>query len=76
MAGDNLGVGFRYEDIRDLCQKAVIGEPGSRPEDTSNNAALITAVTGSGAGNEFRKKRNIFHFVCLHSLRCLLLMVL
>ena len=75
MAGDNLGVGFRYEDIRDLCQKAVIGEPGARPEDTSNNAALNTAVTGSGAGNEFRKKKKYFPF-CMSTLRCLLLMVL
>ena len=68
MAGDNLGVGFRYEDIRDLCQKAVIGEPGSRVEDTTRNVALNTTVTGSGEGNEFRKKR-------FSSFHCLIMVV-
>ena len=63
MAGDNLGVGFRYEDIRDLCHKAVIGEPGARAEDTSGNVELYTAVTGPGAGYEFRKKEEIFSIV-------------
>ena len=57
MAGDNLGVGFRYEDIRDLCQKAIIGNPGPRAENRNKNTALKTAVTGSGASNEFRKKQ-------------------
>ena len=64
MAGDNLGVGFRYEDIRDLCQKAIIGNPGPRAENRNKNTALKAAVTGSGASNEFRKKtrRNIFKY--------------
>ena len=71
MAGDNLGVGFRYEDIRDLCHKAVIGEPGARAEDTSGNVELNKTVTEPGAGNEFRRRKNC-HCPCLH---CLLLML-
>ena len=71
MAGDNLGVGFRYEDIRDLCQKAIIGDPGNRAEDSNKNIALKTAVTGSGAGNELRKNREEI----LLSFNCSLMMV-
>ena len=63
MAGDNLGVGFRYEDIRDLCQKAVTGNP--LEEDSSlTNIALKTAITRSGAAHELFKKSN--HFPCFH----------
>ena len=63
MAGDNLGVGFRYEDIRDLCQKAVTGNP--LEEDSSlTNIALKTAITRSGAAHELFKKSK--HFSCVH----------
>ena len=71
MAGDNLGVGFRYEDIRDLCQKAIIGDPGHRAEDSNKNIALKTAVTGSGARNELRKNQEEI----LLSFHCSLMMV-
>ena len=66
MAGDNLGVGFRYEDIRDLCHKAVTGDPLALAEDTTADIPLKTAVTRSGATNDLimeeRCTHKTFHF--------------
>lgn len=33
--GDNLGVGFRYEDIFEMCQKAIGGKEGAQQGDNA-----------------------------------------